>query len=280
MTDFLCPYCKTDFPADFKIFHVFPCGREYMLKHKMLPLCTCNRCKGTRSHPGDQLDGSFGEEEEVPLAKREKEKPIHPKMEPVTAISTTPSEPPRPVLSEASTHAHQHTGGNCIVCDTKKSPSAVRTPFIYLGRFMEFMVCKKEHLHIDDEYELLTKRLTTAWKLIETNGTDEPNPALRDSADAGEVTFAQNHKCEGYTTQTGETVCGKLCKIELYFDLDNPRYFCKVTHLLRYLALHYGKQGKNCFDNRHKSESGVKKRKRNKAKSDKKEAVSNAGAKK
>jgi hypothetical protein len=35
-----------------------------MLKNKAVPYCTCNQCEGTKTHPGDTIDGSFGKDAE------------------------------------------------------------------------------------------------------------------------------------------------------------------------------------------------------------------------
>jgi hypothetical protein len=230
-----------------------------MFKNKAAPYCTCNCCEGTKTHPGDSADGSFEREgldasiqnrkHELPPALPELPKKA--KQEMCSALSVAAVEPSNAI------HLHQRTGGSCLVCDIKKSPSAVHIPFIYLGRFSEFMVCKKQHLLEEADYLKLGKLLNIAWDQIEKNKSDEPNTAFRDSDD--EAPAPTQHTCVGYQVMDGSTVCGRKCTVPLFFDLDAPHWFCKPSHMLRYLAYHYGKQGKNCHSNRHRVENEVKK---------------------
>ena len=39
-----------------------------------------------------------------------------------------------------------------------------------------------------------------------------------------------------------------------------------MSHALRYIKVHYGKGGKNCGNNRHRSDNEVKKKKKKKSK--------------
>jgi hypothetical protein len=153
-----------------------------------------------------------------------------------------------------------------LVCNEKKSPSAVHIPFIYLGRYSEFMICKKSHLADEEDYASLKAKLNTAWEQIERNGSDEPNSAFRDSQGEGEspITVPSNTTCCGYHTMDETGVCGDECSIPLFFDLDSPKFFCRPIHLLRYFCLHYGKQGKNYAENHHRGENEVKKSKKGK----------------
>jgi hypothetical protein len=244
------------------------------------------------------LDGSFAslkeEEEEVPLVRKRNLSTITPfesspvkKSPPHTAASSTSvsstiasattvvNTTATALMSAASAavaatglHLHHRTGVSCIVCDAKKSPSAVHIPFVYLGRFSEFMICRKSHFTEEEDYKLLTARLTAAWELIKTNGTDEPNTSFIDSQDEESPAFSSAHKCVGYRQMDGEAICGASCGIELFFDLNEPtrHYFCKPSHLLRYFMLHFGKQGKNFHENRHRADNDVKKKDKKKGK--------------
>ena len=75
MSEFLCPFCMISFSCDLKVLHVLPCYRTYMKKNNAVPYCTCNHCKASRTHPGDQVDGSYRlmkneEDEEIPLTRK------------------------------------------------------------------------------------------------------------------------------------------------------------------------------------------------------------------
>lgn len=141
------------------------------------------------------------------------------------------------------------------------------------------MICRKNHLPEDSEYLLALNRLTAAWETIQRNGTDEPSMAFQNSQESDylEAFVDAKHKCVGYDQMNGETACGLSCKIELFLDLDvsNRHYFCKPSHLMRYLLFHYGVQGKNCHNNCHRGENQVKKGK----KKNKNKKASNAGEK-
>ena len=168
MSDFICPFCLQTFSSDLKVLHILPCYRAYMFKNKTAPYCTCNRCEGAKTHPGDNADGSFEREDpdapiqhrkhELPPALPELPKKVKQELSPVLSVTT--AEPNNAI------HLYQRTGGSCLVCDIKKSPSAVHIPFIYLRRFSEFMICKKQHLLEEADYLKLGKLLNSAWDQI------------------------------------------------------------------------------------------------------------------
>ena len=240
MSDFLCPFCLHSFSCDLKVLHILPCYRAYMFKNKAVPYCTCNRCLGARTHPGDNADGSYNPEDPDSSGQTRKHELLLPAIDVKKSKQETSTAPALSNCNNApEIHLHQRTGGQCLICDIKKSPSAVHVPFIYLGRFSEFMICKKQHILDEQDVKLLMKRLTMAWTQIEKDGSDEPNAIFYDSQE--DVPAPVQHSCIGYQSLDGSEMCGKSCTIPLFFDLNNPHWFCKPSHLVRYLAYNYGK---------------------------------------
>lgn len=47
-----CPLCQQIQPAYFLLSHIPQCYISFCEKGQILPFCTCNDCRGNRTHPG------------------------------------------------------------------------------------------------------------------------------------------------------------------------------------------------------------------------------------
>lgn len=59
MSLFFCPLCELDIRRELLTSHLPFCYRSFCKENKFVPLCTCNSCEGSHTHPGDRVDGSF-----------------------------------------------------------------------------------------------------------------------------------------------------------------------------------------------------------------------------
>ncbi len=52
MQDIRCIFCEEYISPILVANHFLPCYRQWCAKCKICPLCTCNTCKGTKTHDG------------------------------------------------------------------------------------------------------------------------------------------------------------------------------------------------------------------------------------
>src|SRR4051812_1701950 len=136
MENRVCNMCSKEVPSMALLGHIPQCYRTMCFNMGIVPLCTCNTCKGSRAHEGD---GPAGEVAVKKLAQEDRpNKKI--KVEPEASNETKDARPKveTPVLQ----------GKCCIFCNKKGS----QTPFptIHIGQFRKVVICKKAHL-VDPE---------------------------------------------------------------------------------------------------------------------------------
>src|SRR5687767_12570358 len=60
MEDLACVFCGKELSALNFTVHLVQCYRKQCIESGVLPLCTCNNCCATRTHPGDKLASEDG----------------------------------------------------------------------------------------------------------------------------------------------------------------------------------------------------------------------------
>jgi len=170
-----------------------------------MPMCTCFKCQGKQSHPGDQSNG--------------RQKVHH--------------------------------------CASKKSKSNVKIPIVCIGKYRKFLVCKKNHLvlkeelsqlisRIDEELSVLDQKGDIALDVLEKSDSESEFTYDKESETSTENNDEKTKTCDGYTDLEKSTKCCTETSGFLYFeDKAETKYFCKGTHIVRYILQHYCKQGKS-----------------------------------
>jgi len=129
MESWKCPTCDKIFDRDLKVSHIPQCYRNYCKNTlHIIPLCTCNTCRGIKSHDGDSEDGQSS--------------PKRPRV----MQSAYLSPPISPKGSQTVLDDSQNIGQNCLVCGQHKSPANITIPKIHIGKYHKYMICKKSHL--------------------------------------------------------------------------------------------------------------------------------------
>lgn len=107
------------------------------------------------------------------------------------------------------------------------------------------MICKKGHL--TEDADELSEQLEACLKHVVDSGDKKSDVIANGSDDEVDETAAATLKeCCGYrdVTKKQPVACSKATKPYLWIEATHTRhFFCSVNHLLRYLALHYGKKG-------------------------------------
>lgn len=257
-----CQLCGTDTPSLYLLNHVPQCYRNTCKKLSFVPMCTCNACNAQQTHPGDTIDGISNHKRPAPVADEEEEPLINKRAVPTSPSVTVPPQPPQPVVQRQQENNpplylqggsyNKLSGKICLVCGVPRSPSAVKIPFLSIGKYRKVMICKKSHLTDDAVVNHICGALEFELTRIKTHGESPMVSVLRNSQEK------QSDSPDGMNEATGVEI-GKTC--DSYVDLektrctadvdgilylkgDSQRRFCKPTHALRYLVIHYGAQGK------------------------------------
>ena len=119
------------------------------------------------------------------------------------------------------------------------------------------MICRKAHLHgaesqttesILQSNEEVAKIIDKELDLLRTSGDIKQNVIFVGSSEdeTEEHQDIQGEEiCAGYLFSDQKKPCNKKTDKLLNFETKKgPKYFCKGSHLLRYLLLHYCAQGK------------------------------------
>ena len=125
----------------------------------------------------------------------------------------------------------------------KKSPANVNLPKIYIGKYIQLMICKKDHIKHIDEGDKIGNIIDHLLSTVR-NSKDTPpgGKYLRLSHEDEESELEiTTQVCSGYLDPNAETKCKKKTDLYLYIYIEEGTqvYFCKSTHLLRYLIKYY-----------------------------------------
>eukprot|EP01119_Soliformovum_irregulare_P021171 TRINITY_DN699_c0_g1_i3.p1 TRINITY_DN699_c0_g1~~TRINITY_DN699_c0_g1_i3.p1 ORF type:complete len:288 (-),score=29.04 TRINITY_DN699_c0_g1_i3:378-1241(-) len=189
-SSFTCHFCLEVKPISVLAAHSHRCERAHNKLLGLLPICGCNSCLGTRSHNGDEVDGSFLDPRSGMRVNRDPIQGNQPVVTPSPATVTRPRNltlpqlprqdplvnPPQDQLSNLK--PEQYEGGICAFCspdDMKKVKKTV-LPAIRMGKYRTFGICKKEHFTTEGQRMILL--VDHVLEAINKNGDLSPNQAL------------------------------------------------------------------------------------------------------
>jgi len=152
----------------------------------------------------------------------------------------------------------------------------LKIPFVEVGKFRTFKVCKKAHLTDEDEALWLSNFLDAELEIVkQTNDAKEhvlltgdenedPQTPLRLLS----IVFAlclltclfsnptppDLVPCSGYCNLTTKDPCQQMtAPVMKITHKDHTLFFCNGRHLMRFLVEHYGKQGSTTKKKKHNS---------------------------
>lgn len=218
-----CPLCSKEVQQIQLLMHVPKCYREICINMDVLPLCTCNSCEGIRPHPGDEL-------------KKQKEE--------------------KKTTTKKLLHS-QLAGKSCLLCKTKRSPSNSHIPLISVGKYKTVLLCKKSHLTDEQDSARIVEFLDDEVTRIRETGDSRSNILQERSEDETEEEHQEENHCSGYLDLDGER-CNLGTDDSLSVEYKKKKYFfCKGSHLVRFLLFHICAQGKQTGERKRKHSSKV-----------------------
>lgn len=247
---FACPTCEDDIPVLQVASHIPECLRQFcIIKMKILPNCTCNGCKGIKTHPGDSYSPPSLV---ISSSSSSSTSQINP-ANTFTQLASTPT----PSINDTSAikfSKKQAEGKDCIVCSTNRTITQLNVPLIYMGKYRVFKVCKKEHIGNEDDLNkigsIFTQELTKitskgdhALSILSASSTNTINSPISDTLQS----------CSGFTNEECTSSCTNMTNGLLRInELDNTSkiitFFCSATCLCRYLTEYYCKRGTKTWE--------------------------------
>jgi len=200
--------------------HIPRCYYQLLITKGEVPKCTCMKCKGLRSHDGDYLTVQN---------------------KPSTSTSFLPLI--QPTLDPNNLTPDKLCGKECLICENRTITKSL--PIINIGRYRKVGLCKKAHI-TDDCNDIATKLDAILEKVSDCN---DGKASVLDGSDDEDLFLDYDQECKGCTTAEAGKECGKPCKALMYLNAnDEKQYFCKGSHLVRYLLVFYcshkaGKKG-------------------------------------
>ena len=227
-TSFLCPFpsCQKELPIYLLFTHFPVCYRNWSLSIGTLPLCTCNTCEGVKTHNGDFLP-SKNINSNSP-SKRKIEVSLDSEDEDLTDFTIPMCE-----------------GKKCFLCNQSKSKSQVKLPIIHLGRFIEIIICKKNHLIDPKTFNTAQEMIDSRLNLIKSTKDKREHLINRGPDNKDDEWVPEMKKCSGYIDirKNSITRCEENSVAYLWIQEKEQKVFCSGNHLLKYLIEIYGKRG-------------------------------------
>jgi hypothetical protein len=231
----VCPMCQKPINPMFIFSHIPTCYRNFCKLQNIEPLCTCDLCEAKHSHHYD-----------APAILHAKKEPEE-KREPPPLLNDRPLKQPK-LEEKAESKFPKLTldafvGKRCMVCTTKKSPSAMKTvyPYLNVGQFISFMIHKKEHLAEPSTAEHIVAIVDQELTRIREKGDSALTGKISSSPEKKEEEEeeeAERHPCCGYHDEDKEVRCTETTDNKLWIETtEGKKYFCKAVHLVRYLRV-------------------------------------------
>lgn len=244
------------------VAHIPQCYRRMCLQHGMLPLCTCNTCQGMKTHDGD----CFENDQQTPTKRPRPTISPSSSMNARRSTSTTMGnrisldlDVPSAVISIATSRL---VGKACIICGSKRSQSNLPLPVVNIGKYRRIIICKKLHLTTESESSEITTAIDQELHNLQSHGDTKANILITGSQEEkededgnsdGEASTTETFCC-GYKNLEQPLKCNESTHQYLWIT-DNKGvklYFCKASHLLRYMIQHHCAQGKKSGNKRPK----------------------------
>ncbi len=125
-------------------------------------------------------------------------------------------------------------GSQCCLCPQRKGSSQL--PLIRIGDFRTLKLCKKSHIHTDDQ-ELIV--VLNAQIAAAKNGNHDLFHLVTHGSQSDEDYNAKIHKCSGLRGKAQKKqVCGETCDSWLQIERRKTKerlFFCSPIHLIRWL---------------------------------------------
>jgi hypothetical protein len=289
MSTYDCITCGKSVLVSKNIHHSPQCIFDTSRAEGYLSFCTCNKCKGRRTHPGDNADGTYLEEvlgnrsvvPNLPPSDPVTTSPVNNnnKRESVSAASESPTSKhlrteegtatTMVTLSKKRLDEPEHTqlvGTHCFICKQAKTPSATPYPFLFMGKYRELMLCTKKHLQ--KTFQDTEAAFNKEFQFMNANNDTEPGMLNFNARSYFELgMFSTNSQEEETSLSLNDEYCGGLgnndvpcnarCSKSLFTCQDTTIiYFCKPSHFLRHTLKKYGKGQR--AKNTHKKELTAK----------------------
>jgi len=238
---FSCPMCQEIYSNIQLLFHIPKCYVDTCKKLNCQPQCFCSgSLKRTHSNRSSLTPGSSNNS----LLQSLLPPPQTDSSDPNSSLLT-----PSLQMGSSGPTIDQLTGKVCVLCGNKRSPSQVPLSIVRVGNHRIIKVCKKAHIRILEERELLQKIIETELEKIK-NSDHVVNESELDASDDEQKHTHTNHnnenggtmqKCCGYSQSHPTALpCSEL--------IENPilkavtangvmRYFCKASHLIRFFLV-------------------------------------------
>lgn len=170
MSSIVCPLCGKEEKLMGYVNHCAVCLRQTCIaEYGCLPPCTCNTCKGRKTHDGDTMDNiDTGAKSEFSMRKESKT-PTTLKPQVQQQKESKEEENDKPLA------VSQMIGKCCVVDGKTKAPSACPVPYVFVGKFTRFKICKKSHLTDDNDAKILCKIIDARAKVIKEKGDESCN---------------------------------------------------------------------------------------------------------
>jgi hypothetical protein len=235
-----------------------------------LPLCTCNSCGGTKTHEGDHLGEVLNGESPAkttttamkgvkrPLVGRDNRAPSKWVKEEVKK-ERVEKEGDLETLS-----MKKLTATECVLCPKHVNPKSVPVPLIHIGKYRTFEVHKKQHLTDSNDLARLHDFITRELEHVRQSGDQPPVISLEESSQEkeGEL-LACDEICSGFTQLNPDRRCIDSTDAMLWIERGERKlFFCKATHLTRFLAKERQRKEKEKRKRKRKKRKRRRKRKK------------------
>lgn len=235
---FFCPLCCKFVMLFMLMPHIPACYRQFCQLTGVRPLCTCDDCCGKEAHPVLRHINA------API-KKEEESNNNAVVVPKPPTELKAAEKKISALNSTKSNFAVLSGKTCLVPDCLKSCSGTKgLPRIHVGSTTELRLCMKRHisLHFDEACQKIDELIA------EHALTGEKTSSLRSSGEKQREPAA-DVECCGFS-EIGKTdiECKQTCKPILWIIPAKGfarHYFCKTSHLLRYLMKFNCGQGKS-----------------------------------
>ncbi|KYQ89083.1 nipped-B protein [Tieghemostelium lacteum] len=263
-----CNLCNKSIESILFLYHVFSCVCDFSDKHRVPRLCTCIECNGRTYHPNN----STKEFKKIP-------QPSNPSYSQtfsninifnqnnITRAHTNPSTLGSNGINNINSQLHfsntnidelrssfrddlvtitnKLAGKMCVICGTKKTGTS-RIPMVHVGSHHKLLICKKADLtstksnQLINYIDLCLKKTFDNYSFKDRMMNGYVNEDIVDDTSVGE------RVCDGYLNLLGVEPPGCSDQITNFKEgiwiaenKDKFKFFCRSSHLFRYLFQWY-----------------------------------------
>jgi hypothetical protein len=134
-------------------------------------------------------------------------------------------------------------GKECLLCEQKRTPKVSGIPFLHIGQYRKFQICKKGHLTDEEDSSKILAFLNDELAILKDCG-DTKSSVLADGS-SDEETPDNSGNCAGFHKPEDTESCNEKADGLLWVETaKESKIFCKPTHMLRYIGKYHLGQGK------------------------------------